>query len=67
MRKCIRCDSIMKENYAIKLEGGGKSTTITLDENQPFKFKKSIQPKAAICPQCGEVSIYIEDVSKLQS
>ena len=24
------------------------------------------KPKVAICPKCGEVSIYIEDVDKLK-
>ena len=25
------------------------------------------RPKVAICPQCGEVSIYLEDMSRLNS
>jgi hypothetical protein len=51
----------MKENCAIKVEGAGYGIVMSSDENKLFGGK----PKVAICPKCGEVSIYVEDVEKL--
>ncbi len=63
MRKCIRCGSEMKENCAIDSYGGIE----LIDKNKKL-FKRGLgAPKVAICPKCGEVSIYLEDVSKLNS
>lgn len=38
LRKCIRCETEMKENCAIKV---------------------------AVCSKCGEVSIYIDNIEKI--
>ena len=57
MRKCLRCGTEMKENCAIKVEGAGYG-------NKLFGGRIG-KPKVAICPKCGEVSIYVEDVEKL--
>ena len=65
MRKCIRCGSDMKEGCAIKIEGGGNGIVLSADENKLFGGRIG-KPKVAICPNCGEVSIYIEDVDKLK-
>ena len=65
MRTCIRCGSDMKEGCAIKIEGGGNGIVLSADENKLFGGRIG-KPKVAICPNCGEVSIYIEDVDKLK-
>ena len=65
MRKCIRCGTEMKEGCTIKVEGGGYGIVISTAENALLKGRIG-KPKVAICPQCGEVSIYVEDVDKLK-
>ena len=64
MRKCIRCGTEMKENCGIKVQGGGYGIVLTDDENKLFGGRMG-SPKVAICPNCGEVSIYLENTSKL--
>ena len=61
MRKCLRCGTEMKENCAIKVEGAGYGIIMSSDENKLFGGRIG-KPKVAICPKCGEVSIYVEDV-----
>ena len=64
MRKCIRCGTEMKENCGIKVQGVGYGIVLTDDENKLFGGRMG-SPKVAICPNCGEVSIYLENTSKL--
>lgn len=65
MRKCIRCGAEMKEGCAIKIEGGGYGIVLSSDENKLFGGRMG-KPKVAICPDCGEVSIYVENLEKLK-
>ena len=60
MRKCIRCGSEMKEDCAVKVEGAGYGIILSSDESKLFGGRIG-KPKVAICPKCGEVSIYLED------
>ncbi len=64
MRECIRCGSEMKENCAIKMEGTGYGIVMSSDKSKLFAGRLG-RPKVAICPKCGEISIYIADVAKL--
>lgn len=64
MRKCIRCGTDMKEGCSIKVQGTGYGIVMSTEENSIFKGRIG-EPKVAICPNCGEVSIYVKDVSKL--
>lgn len=57
MRKCIRCGAEMKENYVIT---SGYGIVI-----RPEKGRSAVKPKVAVCPLCGEVSIYVEELEKL--
>ena len=66
MRKCIRCGSIMKENCAVKVEGAGYGIILSPDESKLFGGRMG-KPKVAICPECGEVSIYLDDVERLKN
>lgn len=59
MRKCIRCGAEMEENFTIT------SGTGIVVRREGLSMK-SVKPKVAVCPKCGEVSIYIEDFSKLK-
>lgn len=66
MRKCIRCGTQMKENCSVKIEGEGfYYMEISSDDKKIFGNKIG-KPKAAVCPNCGELSFYIEDVNKVK-
>ena len=65
MRKCVRCNIAMVENCGIKVKGAAYGLVLTDDESKWWGGRME-QPKVAICPQCGEVSIYLENVDKLK-
>ena len=65
MRKCLRCGSDMKENCAIKIEGAGYGIVLSIDENKLFGGRIG-KPKVAVCPTCGEISIYTEDIERIK-
>ena len=65
MRKCIRCQTEMIENCSIRVEGAGYGIVLATDEKKVFA-KRIGRPKVAVCPNCGEVSIYIENVEELK-
>ena len=65
MRKCIRCGSKMRENCDIREEGAGYGVILSSDEGKLFGGRLG-KPKVAICPECGEVSVYLEDVKRLK-
>lgn len=60
MRTCVRCGADMKENCTIKIEGAGYGIVMSTDENKLFSGRIG-KPKVAICPTCGEVSVYVEN------
>jgi predicted nucleic-acid-binding Zn-ribbon protein len=63
-RKCIRCQSDTVEGFDIKIEGGGYGIKIT---STTGVFAKRIEkPKVAICPQCGEISLYIKNLDEVK-
>jgi ribosomal protein L32 len=63
MRKCMRCQTEMIENCDIKIEGGGNGIVIA-SGTKVFASRLG-KPKVTICPNCGEVSLYIDNVEKL--
>lgn len=65
MRKCLRCQTDMIENCAIKIEGAGYGIVMATDDKRLFAHRIG-KPKVAICPNCGEVSVYIENVDGLK-
>lgn len=64
MRVCIRCKSEMVEQCDIKVQGAGYGVVLT--SNEKVFSERLGKPKIAICPNCGEVSIYMDDVNKLK-
>lgn len=61
MRKCLRCNAEMIEDRDIKVDMQGYGISVTL----PGVFGKKIaKPKVAVCPNCGEISLYIENAEK---
>ena len=59
MRKCIRCNCEMKEEYGLKI-------SVILSKGQGTFSKDLGKIKAAVCPYCGEVSLYIDDLKSIK-
>ncbi len=64
MRVCTRCHTVMMENYDIRIEGGAYGIVVATDDKKLFP-KRIGKPKVAVCPHCGEISIYV-DTEKLK-
>ena len=63
MRKCLRCQDEMVENLVIFVSSGEYG----IDVREKGIFKGSLgKIKAAVCPSCGLVEPYLEDLSKIQ-
>ena len=56
----------MIEGCGIKVKGAAYGIVLTDDENKWWRGRIG-EPKVAVCPNCGEVSIYLEKTSKLKS
>lgn len=66
MRKCIRCGADMVEGCGINVKHGAYGIKITWSEKyRPFSGLAA--PKVAVCPKCGEISLYLEDTEQLKS
>jgi len=58
VRKCIRCGADMVEDVAVRNEGYAYGLNVTTDSKWfPRRISKV---KAAVCPECGEVSLFID-------
>ena len=60
MRECLRCGTPMTEGVDVMVYGSGIHN-VRLQKFRPGKlFPLSYgSPMAAICPNCGEVSLYV--------
>lgn len=65
LRICIRYGAERKEGCAIKVEGGGNGIVMSAAEHALFRGRIG-KPQVAICPHCGEVSIYAAEIDKLK-
>ncbi len=68
-RICLRCGSEMNLNY--EAESGSESMSgqrgfLLVDRHKVLSNKRHIWCNVAICPECGEVSIYTEELNKLK-
>lgn len=66
MRNCLRCGAEMQEGCAVKVEGAGYGVVLSTEENKLFSGRIG-KPRVAICPECGEVSLYLDNVGKLKN
>lgn len=59
MRKCLRCGTAMMDNYAIRIDNLEHNIVMTTNQKEvrPEKIGKL---KTAVCPECGEISFYID-------
>lgn len=62
MRKCHRCGEEMKEDYGLKISSfiAGIAPVI-LSKGQGVLSDELGKVKAAVCPNCGEISLYTEN------
>lgn len=63
MRQCIRCKTEMVEDLNIR--DSGQFTSIIV-HTHGLLGKNLGKVKAAVCPNCGEISLYLEDTAKLK-
>ncbi len=67
MRKCIRCDIEMLEGLDIKEPMYGHMLRVTRPETLGVMPKDNFgNMKAAVCPKCGYVEIYLSRLDKIQ-
>lgn len=64
MRICPQCKKEMTEGLAIKVEGAGYGIKIAKNDN--IFAKRMIKPKVAVCLECGELSLYVDDIEKIK-
>ena len=65
MRICPQCQCEMIERFDVKVEGAGYGIKIAAGTGI---FADRIEkPKVAVCPKCGEISLYIENVDKISN
>jgi hypothetical protein len=53
----------MLEGFDIKVEWGGYG--IKISDGTGIFAKRLEKPRVAICPKCGEISLYIENADKM--
>ncbi|MBB6216455.1 hypothetical protein HNQ80_002557 [Anaerosolibacter carboniphilus] len=63
MRICRQCQCEMVEGFDVKVEGAGYG--IKIAEGIGIFANRIEKPKVAICPECGEISLYIENTDKI--
>ena len=64
MRKCIRCNQEMIENLEINVSNGAYG----IDIREKGFFKNSLgRIKCAVCPECGYLETYIDDITKIKN
>ncbi|MGF7057460.1 hypothetical protein [Brassicibacter mesophilus] len=63
MRICPQCKCEMIEGFDVKVEGAGYGIKIATGTGI---FANRIEkPKVAVCPKCGEISLYIKNVDEI--
>lgn len=59
MRKCVRCDAEMTEGFVLMQELSVLQAVVLADDRNSLNKFGSL--RAAVCPKCGEVSLYTEE------
>ena len=63
MRNCHRCNQELVEGFDIKIEGAGYG--IKISKGQGMFAKRIGKPQVAICPGCGEISLFLIDTMEV--
>ena len=64
MRKCQKCGASMKLDLRLKVSGGGYGIVVHVDEKQKAKIIDDV--KVAVCPECGNIEMYLENLTNLK-
>ena len=66
-RKCVRCGARMNENGSLCSADGSRLQTAYV-KKEGKKLRTNLGPiQVAICPVCGEISLYILNPEDLNS
>ncbi len=66
MRKCIRCGSEMQEGYGLKVSSLFAGVApILLSKGHGILSDELGKIKVAVCPGCGEISLYFDQLDKI--
>lgn len=63
MRICRQCQFEMLEGFDVKVEGAAYG--IKISKGTGIFANRMEKPKVAICPKCGEISLYVENIDKI--
>ena len=63
MRKCLRCDAVMVEDFVVMVTSGG--TSVDVREKGMFKTPLA-KIKCAVCPECGYTETYVDDLERIR-
>ncbi|MFZ2837359.1 MAG: hypothetical protein WAZ76_03555 [Blautia wexlerae] len=62
--KCAKCGKVMMSDLRLKVNGGGYGIVVHVDEKQKAKIIDDV--KVAVCPECGNIEMYLEDLTNLK-
>lgn len=54
----------MRADLRLKVNGGGYGIVVDVDEKQKTTTIDDV--KVAVCPECGQTEMYLEDLTKLK-
>lgn len=63
--KCVHCQTEMVKDCGVSVEGGMYGIKV-FKKNKGLFNKVSEKPKAAVCPNCGYVALYIENFQQFK-
>ncbi len=66
MRQCTRCGTEMVDNYSLKASNISAIATILLAKKNGILSNELGKIKVAVCPNCGELSLYFDQLEKLK-
>lgn len=66
MRKCLRCNEIMVGDYMLKTENFTAQASVVLGKGSGVFSSNKGKIKAAVCPNCGEISIFFDKLDKIK-
>ena len=64
MRKCVKCGKVMVSDLRLKVNGGGYGIVVRVDEKQKTTIIDDV--KVAVCPECGNIEMYLENLTNLK-